>query len=164
MKLSKHLLPSVLIAGAGARGLFAQEKRNSHYITNQAPLLAQPYTALPLGAIRPKGMLLEMLVRQQNGLTGKLDSIYTLVCGPNNGWLGGTGDGWERGPYWIDGLVPLAYMLDDQKLKAKVQAWVEWSISNQRPMVTSAQDHCRKDIKRSQVPSKVIVRIGGRKW
>ena len=131
MKLSKHLLPLVLITGLALLG-FAQEKRNSHYITNQAPLLAQPYTALPLGAIRPKGMLLEMLLRQQNGLTGKLDSIYTLVCGPNNGWLGGTGDGWERGPYWIDGLVPLAYMLDDQQLKAKVQAWVEWSINNQQ--------------------------------
>ena len=112
---------------------YAQEKRNSHYITNQAPLLAQPYTALPLGAIKPKGMLLEMLLRQRSGLTGNLDSIYSLVCGQNNGWLGGTGDGWERGPYWIDGLVPLAYMLDDQNLKAKVQTWIEWSIKNQRP-------------------------------
>ncbi|HZI24547.1 MAG TPA: beta-L-arabinofuranosidase domain-containing protein [Chryseolinea sp.] len=111
---------------------YAQEKRNSHYITNQAPLLAQPYTALPLGAIKPKGMLLEMLQRQRSGLTGKLDSIYGLVCGPNNGWLGGTGDGWERGPYWIDGLVPLAYMLNDQDLKDKVQTWIEWSIKNQR--------------------------------
>ena len=130
MTLSKLLLHFALFMSLGLT--YAQEKRNSHYITNQAPLLAQPYTALPLGSIRPKGMLLEMLVRQQKGLTGKLDSIYSLVCGPNNGWLGGTGDGWERGPYWIDGLVPLAYMLDDQKLKAKVQTWVEWSISNQR--------------------------------
>ena len=131
MRLSKQLLPSALFMALALVG-YAQEKRNSHYITNQAPLVSQPYTALPLGAIRPKGMLLEMLVRQQKGLTGKLDSIYSLVCGPNNGWLGGTGDGWERGPYWIDGLVPLAYMLDDQKLKAKVQTWIEWSISNQR--------------------------------
>ena len=131
MKSSKQLWSTVLFMALALVG-FAQEKRNSHYISNQAPLLAQPYTALPLGAIRPKGMLLEMLLRQQNGLTGKLDSIYSLVCGPNNGWLGGTGDGWERGPYWIDGLVPLAYMLDDQKLKTKVQTWVEWSIGNQR--------------------------------
>ena len=113
--------------------LIAQEKRNTHYVTNQSPLIVQPYTALPLGTIKPKGMLLEMLNRQRTGLTGHLDSIYSLVCGPNNGWLGGNGDGWERGPYWIDGLVPLAYLLDDQKLKDKAQKWIEWSIQNQRP-------------------------------
>jgi len=111
---------------------FAQHKRNSYYVTNQAPLLAQPYTALPLGAIKPKGMLLKMLELQRDGLSGHLDSIYNVVCGDNNGWLGGTGDGWERGPYWIDGLVPLAYILDDQSLKAKAQKWIEWSIKNQR--------------------------------
>ncbi|MGQ8338611.1 beta-L-arabinofuranosidase domain-containing protein [Sunxiuqinia sp. A32] len=111
----------------------AKDKRNSFYITNQAPLIEQPYTALPIGAIKPKGMLLEMLERQKEGLTGHLDSIYAVVCGDNNGWLGGTGDGWERGPYWLDGLVPLAYLLDDEILKAKAQKWIEWSIANQRP-------------------------------
>lgn len=111
---------------------FAQENRNAHYITNQEPLTAQPYTALPLGAIKPKGMLLKMLELQRDGLTGQLDSIYSLVVGDNNGWLGGTGDGWERGPYWLDGLVPLAYILNDAGLKAKAQKWIEWSLQNQR--------------------------------
>jgi hypothetical protein len=109
-----------------------QEQRNIYYITNQSPLISQPYTALPLGAIEPKGMLLEMLERQRDGLTGHLDSIYSLVCGPNNGWLGGTGDGWERGPYWLDGLVPLAYLLDDKELQAKARKWIDWSIENQQ--------------------------------
>ena len=113
-------------------GTYARDNRNAHYITNQAPLLAQPYTALPLGLMVPKGFLLKQLELQRDGLTGHLDSIYTLVCGDNNGWLGGTGDGWERGPYWIDGLIPLAYQLNDPKLKAKAQKWIEWSISNQR--------------------------------
>ena len=39
---------------------FAQENRNTLYITNQAPLVVQPYTALPLGTIKPKGFLLKM--------------------------------------------------------------------------------------------------------
>jgi DUF1680 family protein len=111
---------------------FSKENRNSHYITNRKPLVAQPYTALPLGSIKPQGILLEMLEVQREGLTANLDSVYSLVCGPNNGWLGGTGDGWERGPYWLDGLVPLAYILNDEKLKAKAQEWIEWSIENQR--------------------------------
>lgn len=106
--------------------------RSDFYITNQAPLLPQPYTALPLGAIEPKGMLLQVLNLQRDGLTGHLDSIYSLVCGPRNGWLGGDGDGWERGPYWIDGLLPLAYILKDEVLIAKVKQWVEWSLQHQR--------------------------------
>ena len=113
-------------------GIHAKDNRNAHYTTNQAPLLAQPYTALPLGAIKPKGFLLKQLELQRDGLTGHLDSVYSLVCGGNNGWLGGTGDGWERGPYWIDGLIPLAYQLNDPALKAKAQKWIEWSINNQR--------------------------------
>ncbi|MFI3333299.1 MAG: beta-L-arabinofuranosidase domain-containing protein [Rikenellaceae bacterium] len=95
-------------------------------------MIAQPYTALPLGDIEPKGTLLEMLRRQNEGLTGQLDSLYDLVCGPSNGWLGGDGDAWERAPYWLDGALPLAYILNDEKLKTKVQKWVEWSIDNQR--------------------------------
>lgn len=99
MKLPFLIFIIVIFATLNANG---QEKRNAFYTTNQPPLIAQPYTALPLGAIKPKGMMLEMLKRQRDGLTGQLDSIYSLVCGPNNGWLGGTGDGWERGPYWLD--------------------------------------------------------------
>jgi len=129
MKRIPILILSVFIV---VTSLFAKEKSNSHYISNQAPLIIQPYTALPIGAIKPQGMLLKMLELQRDGLTGHLDSVYSVVCGDNNGWLGGTGDGWERGPYWLDGLVPLAYLLDDDKLKQKAQKWIEWSIENQR--------------------------------
>ncbi|MFW5804584.1 MAG: hypothetical protein ACOCWG_05085, partial [bacterium] len=55
---------------------FSKEKRNSHYITNQKPLVAQPYTALPLGAVKPQGILLKMLEVQRDGLTGNIDSVY----------------------------------------------------------------------------------------
>ncbi|MDC6365877.1 MULTISPECIES: beta-L-arabinofuranosidase domain-containing protein [Flavobacteriaceae] len=111
---------------------YSQSKRNDHYITNQEPLIAQPYAQLPLGSIKARGWLYEMLKIQAKGLTGNLDSVYAVVAGANNGWLGGTGDSWERGPYWLDGLTPLAYLLDDEKLKAKVKKWVDWSIENQR--------------------------------
>jgi DUF1680 family protein len=103
----------------------------SLYVANRAPLKETPYLELPLGAIKPEGWLKEQLERMAEGMTGNLDEIYPEVVGPRNGWLGGDGDGWERGPYWIDGLLPLAYILDDEKLKAKVKPWVEWTIQNQ---------------------------------
>lgn len=106
--------------------LFAQP-----YIQNKAPLQQKPFMELPLGAIKPKGWLKEMLLSQKNGATGQLDKLYPLVMGERNGWLGGDGDQWERGPYWVDGLLPLAYLLDDKSLKQKAQKWVEWAIQSQ---------------------------------
>lgn len=103
------------------------------YVNNRPPLLTKPFTELPLGAVRPEGWLKDQLLRMKNGMTGRLDSLYSHVMGPRNGWLGGDGDVWERGPYWIDGLLPLAYILDDDSLKAKVQPWVEWTLQSQRP-------------------------------
>lgn len=44
----------------------------------------------------------------------------------------GDGDVWERGPYWIDGLLPLAYILDNDTLKQKVQPWIEWALASQK--------------------------------
>lgn len=136
MKPFTLLVSSIALAFASCTGNqdlpSSHLTRNDHYITNQSPLVAQPYTALNLGDIEPDGWLLTMLELQRDGLTGHLDSIYELVLGPNNGWLGGHGDKWERGPYWIDGLVPLAYLLDDENLKSKAQEWIEWSIANQR--------------------------------
>jgi len=52
--------------------------------------------------------------------------------GPDNGWLGGAGESWERGPYYLDGLVPLAYLLEDEALIAKAEKWVRWTLENQR--------------------------------
>lgn len=118
------LLVSILLAGL----------RTIAGTVSEPPALREnPYQELPLGAIKPRGWLKEMLVRQKNGSTGQLDKLYTQVMGMRNGWLGGDGDQWERGPYWIDGLLPLAYILDDQELIAKVKPWVEWAISSQQP-------------------------------
>lgn len=104
---------------------------NANYLQNRDPLKAKPYLQLPLGTIKPKGWLLKQLENMRDGMTGNLDEIYSSVVGQRNGWLGGDGDGWERGPYWIDGLLPLAYILDDQALKDKVQPWIEWTLTHQ---------------------------------
>jgi hypothetical protein len=110
----------------------AQNPETKNYQNNRYPLVQKPYMELPIGSIKAKGWLQEMLERQRSGATGHMDKLYPLVMGERNGWLGGDGDQWERGPYWIDGLLPLAYLLDDKELKAKVQPWIEWTLSSQR--------------------------------
>jgi DUF1680 family protein len=100
---------------------------------NRAPLLEKDYAQLPLGSIKASGWLEDQLVLMREGMTGNLDTLYPQVMGDRNGWLGGDGDVWERGPYWIDGLLPLAYILDDQEMKDKVQRWIEWSLASQQP-------------------------------
>jgi len=131
----KHILiaSTILLSITLPCAVLAQTKKTVQYNGNRAPLYQKPYIALPLGAISPKGWLRTMLVQQKNGATGRLDQLYPLVMNQRNGWLDGDGDQWERGPYWIDGLLPLAYILKDTALIAKVKPWVEWSIKSQQP-------------------------------
>lgn len=106
---------------------------SGNYSNNRQPLLQKTYIELPIGTIKAEGWMQEQLIRMKNGMTGNLDKIYEKVMGPRNGWLGGDGDVWERGPYWIDGLLPLAYLLDDDGLKEKVKPWIEWTLASQKP-------------------------------
>ncbi len=101
-------------------------------VRTRAPLTPGAFTPLPLGSIRPAGWLRSQLQIQANGLSGHLDETWADV-GPNSGWLGGTGESWERGPYFLDGLLPLAWLLDDAHLKAKAQRFIEWTLTHQAP-------------------------------
>src|ERR1700723_297020 len=101
-------------------------------IRNRAPLAPGAFYFLPLGTIQPRGWLQQQLGIQARGLSGHLDETWPDV-GPNSGWLGGTGESWERGPYYLDGLVPLAWLLDDAGLKAKAQRYIGWTLDHQAP-------------------------------
>ncbi len=133
VKIALHLVLIVLwIPIAAQVRNTKQDPPFEGYTNSRAPLKQNPYLELPLGAIRPQGWLKEMLVRQKTGSTGNLDKLYPLVMNNRNGWLGGDGDQWERGPYWIDGLLPLAYILDDKELIEKAKPWIEWALNSQQ--------------------------------
>lgn len=99
-------------------------------VKNKIPLAPRALYLLPLGSIRPTGWLRQQLQIQADGLGGHLDETWADV-GPDSGWLGGKGESWERGPYFLDGLLPLAYLLDDAALKAKAQKYIDWTLTHQ---------------------------------
>ena len=100
-------------------------------IFNRAPLTPNTLSPLPLGSIRPEDWLLEQLQTQRDGLTAGLDERWADL-GPECGWLGGPGDSGENAPYYLDGLVALAWTLDDEALKAKAMRYIEWILASQR--------------------------------
>lgn len=102
--------------------------------TNEPPaagLAPRAFTPLPLGAIRPTGWLARQLRLQGDGLTGHLDEFWPDVA--QSQWFGGKAEGWERAPYWLDGAIPTAWILDDAPLKARIDAHVDHILRSQRP-------------------------------
>jgi len=76
-----------------------------------AALAPYAYKPLPVGSVTPKGWLLKQLTLQAEGLSGHLAQFWNDVM--NSVWIGGSGDGGlhERTPYWLNGVVPLAFLL-----------------------------------------------------
>ena len=81
----------------------------------------------PLGSIKPRGWLAEQLRIQANGLSGNLDLFWPDIS--NSAWIGGSAEGWERMPYWLDGVIPLAWLLDDKPLKKRISGYIDRIIS-----------------------------------
>ncbi|MEN3340004.1 MAG: hypothetical protein V7647_3680 [Acidobacteriota bacterium] len=93
--------------------------------------LADPsFRPLPLGAVRPAGWLERQMRIQAEGLSGHLDRFWPDVA--ESQWFGGTAEGWERAPYWLDGAIPLAWLLDDKPLKTRISGYVDYIVSHQR--------------------------------
>lgn len=118
------------VAGLSLPPVFAKALEASSPAESPTGLTNGTFRMLPLGEVLPTGWLLRQLRLQADGLGGHLDEFWPDV-GSNSGWLGGTGESWERGPYFLDGLLPLAYLLDDPVLKAKAQRFVDWTLEHQ---------------------------------
>ncbi len=115
---------------------------------NRAPLHPAAFLSLPLGAVTPRGWLLDQLEVQAGGITGHLDEYWPdvgrtkgrteLTSRPYTGWLGGSGEDWERAPYYCDGLVPLASLLQaagsptGPRLAAKAVQYISWMLNSRR--------------------------------
>ena len=94
-------------------------------------LVSPVFAPLPVGTILPRGWLRRQLRIQADGLSGHLDEFWPDIA--ESGWIGGSAEGWERGPYWLDGIVPLAFALNDTALISKARFWVDTILTLQQP-------------------------------
>ena len=74
--------------------------------------------------------MLDQLNIQKNGLNGNLDKVWPDIR--DSKWIGGDREGWERVPYWLDGFVPLAYLLDDDDMKARAKKYIDKILEGQQ--------------------------------
>ncbi|MCI8554688.1 MAG: hypothetical protein HFJ80_07075 [Clostridiales bacterium] len=81
--------------------------------------------------IKPRGWLRRQLEIQADGLSGHVDKIWPDIR--DSAWTGGDRDGWERLPYWLDGFLPLAYLLEDEDKIRRASACVRAILDRQRP-------------------------------
>jgi hypothetical protein len=116
------------LAAGGGSILAASEDQPA---VRGAGLRGTAFQPLPLGQIRPAGWLREQLKVQASGLSGHLDEFWPDI--KQSAWIGGKAEGWERVPYWLDGIVPLAYLLDDPALQARIRRFVDHILEHQQP-------------------------------
>lgn len=80
--------------------------------------------------IKPCGWLRRQLEIQAEGLSGNLDKIWPDI--KDSAWIGGGKEGWERVPYWLDGFIPLAYLLENEDMISRAKKYIDAIISFQK--------------------------------
>ena len=87
------------------------------------------YKFFTASEITPRGWIKRQLELQRDGLNGNLDKVWPDIR--DSKWIGGDREGWERVPYWLDGFVPLAYLLRDEDRKARAKKYIDKILENQ---------------------------------
>ena len=99
-------------------------------LAEETPIPNMVYQPVPVGSVKPDGWLKDWAQTAANGITGHLDERTATFA---KGWSGedfdaggveAKGTNWplEQSSYWLDGLVRLAYMLEDPVLIAKAKS------------------------------------------
>lgn len=80
--------------------------------------------------VKPLGWMKEQLETQLKGLSGNLHKFWPDI--KDSKWIGGDQEGWERVPYWLDGYIPLVYLLDDKEGKEVVEFYINSILKMQK--------------------------------
>ncbi|MBQ7321167.1 MAG: glycoside hydrolase family 127 protein [Clostridia bacterium] len=79
--------------------------------------------------IAPRGWMKKQLEIQAESLSGQLYKVWRDVR--DSKWIGGDAEGWERVPYWLDGFIPLAFLLRDEEKIAVAKKYVDAILAGQ---------------------------------
>ncbi len=122
------------------RLLFAAMMAALSAVADQAPKRA--FSQMPAGAVRPAGWLMDRARAAKDGYTGHMDDVshhfrraWIADWRPRGkalNWNNNEKGSWssEGGTYWFDGLVRLAWQLDDPELKDLAKRRLEPVLAN----------------------------------
>lgn len=79
---------------------------------------------------RPTGWMRRQLEIEAAGLAGNLDKIWPDIR--DSAWIGGAAEGWERVPYWLDGFIPLAYLLENEEMINRADKYITAILDRQQ--------------------------------
>ncbi|KAI1093496.1 hypothetical protein F5B19DRAFT_449596 [Rostrohypoxylon terebratum] len=100
---------------------------------SKSDLIQPVYQSFPLGTIKPRGWFKDQLSLEADGLAGNLYDFYRYVH--DSMWIGGSSEYsvlHESSPYWFNSIVPLAFGLDDPRLKGQVYAYMDYVLDHQQ--------------------------------
>ena len=130
---------------------------NRKVLTMKQSETERKYSFFTTREIKPTGWLRAQLELAANGLAGNLDRVWPDVR--DSAWIGGDREGWERVPYWLDGFIPLAYLLGDDDRIARARRYVDEILARQQPNGWICPTEPEKtDTWSVQLISKVLVR------
>lgn len=104
------------------------------FITTKGAVDHMEFSPLALGQVQATSWLKNQLLLQAQNVTKHFESLSPDCKSEGDdrsGWLGGSGESWERGTYYTRGLIASAYVLDDPDLKAQAQKWIDWTLESQ---------------------------------
>lgn len=107
--------------------------KESRQSAERSSLVQPVYKPFTLGSIKPSGWMKDQLELEAAGLAGNMFDFYRFV--DDSRWLGGSSDYSnlnEGSPYWFNGLVPLAFGLDDSRLKSQVKFYLDYVLDHQQ--------------------------------
>ncbi|KAH9480851.1 hypothetical protein JR316_0007453 [Psilocybe cubensis] len=96
-------------------------------------LRAPLFKRAPTGSAKPAGWARDQANVQANGLAGHLRDFDSYVNGSI--WVEGGSIEYsemhEAAPYWFNGMVSLAFQLEDDRLMGQVKNFLDWTLEHQ---------------------------------